>query len=138
MLKAAQRTVSSVTKEQIEERSRNVMFTAEELSEFEDITDAVYDEEISEETTVKTAEDEEKKYTVPETLENVTADNDNDDIIQENKSVVTVQPVSEVSDSGLTAEKQQEILETALMIENSSINKERITLCILVISVLML
>ncbi|MCR5021323.1 LPD25 domain-containing protein, partial [Ruminococcus sp.] len=126
MLKAAQRTVSSVTKEQIEERSRNVMFTAEELSEFEDITDAVYDEEISEETTVETAEDEEKKYTVPETLENVTADNDNDDIIQENKSVVTVQPVSEVSDSGLTAEKQQEILETALMIENSSINKERI------------
>ncbi|SFD26723.1 DUF6908 domain-containing protein [Ruminococcus albus] len=126
MLKAAQRTVSSVTKEQIEERSRNVMFTAEELSEFEDITDAVYDEEISEETTVETAEDEEKKYTVPETLENVTADNNNDDIIQQNKSVVTVQPVSEVSDSGLTAEKQQEILETALMIDNGSLNKERI------------
>lgn len=126
MLKAAQRTVSSVTKEQIEERGRNVIFTAEELSEFEDITDAVYDEEISEETTVETAEDEEKKYTVPETLENVTADNDNDDIIQENKSLVTVQPVSEVSDSGLTAEKQQEILETALMIDNNAINKERI------------
>ncbi|MCR5540465.1 MAG: hypothetical protein K6F71_06570, partial [Ruminococcus sp.] len=127
MLKAAQRTVSSVTKEQIEERSRNVMFTAEELSEFEDITDAVYDEEISEETTVETADDVEKKYTIPETLENVTADNDNDDIIQENKSVVTVQPVSEVSDNGgLTAEKQQEILETALMIDNGSVNKERI------------
>ena len=126
MLKAAQRTVSSVTKEQIEERGRNVMFTAEELSEFEDITDAVYDEEISEETTVDTAEEAEKKCTVPETLVNVTADNDNDDIIQENKSVVTVQPVSEVSDSGLTAEKQQEILETALMIDNGSINKERI------------
>ena len=131
MLRAARKTVLSVTKEQLDAHINEEIVINDEL--FDDFEDVYTPEELSE--TISSARSSEtaveemsSSYEIPDEVEHKEESLENEDIsISDTVSrVVTVQPVSAVSDTDLSEERQIELLDAALMITNPAVNKERV------------